>query len=125
MLAEILVGALIAIGVGSHSGTAPIGNQKLVDELLDLSGAKRMAKQMPEAIAAGFQQQTTPGKLPIEDAELLKCLQETFNGETFYQLLADYFRRHSDTDHLVAALDLARSPLCLKMTEVEAASSSP
>ena len=123
MIGKLLLLALVSAGVGTGApGTGAKSQDQLLEELLDLSGIKRSISQTPEAIKSGFQQQAK-----ADDPDLQKIgalFDQAFRADSMYRVVLDYCKRHSDPEHVYAALGMVRMPLCLKMTAIEIENSS-
>lgn len=100
----------------------------LVDEVLDVSGARRAILQIPAGVQAGFQVGVGPARSRIDPeamARLSDILMRAFAADTFYARVRDTFVKQADRERLAAVLELVNSPLARQMTELELAVGTP
>lgn len=99
--------------------------EKLVEELLNVSGVRKSFDQIPGKVLQGAQQSSARPRDPAVVAEVEKIMQEAFSSERFHKrvqgtLIKDFDRKRVET--LIAAF---RAPLVKKMVELEGANVEP
>lgn len=104
---------------------AEVPPEKLVAELLTLSGVSKSFDDIPAKVLQGAQQSSARSRDPAVVAEVEKIMQDEFRSERFHKrvqqaLIKDFDRKRVET--LIAAF---RAPLAKKMVEVEGAKQDP
>jgi hypothetical protein len=107
-------------------GAAPVaGNDKLIDELLTLSGYKHMASALPEQIIAGAASaRAGKSQAAVSDGEMEKMLKEAFTAKGFIDRGASEVKKNFDEKRVKAAIEMMSTPLSKRMTEMEKAQPS-
>lgn len=123
--AVLLLCVLVLAGCARASSTParPRGDA-LLEEVMDLSGTRRMLEQVPEQVLAGAA--ADRDRLPADvRARLDAALRAAYRADTLKRAAFDYLKKHARPDELAAALALLRSPVALRFTEMEVAAGTP
>ncbi len=96
----------------------------LIEEVLDLSGAKRQIAQIPAVVQVVAAQRKT-GLQPEEDAKVGRILAESYQAEALYQTVKDHLTRSFDHQRFLVLLQWLRSPLARRLLDFEVRASTP
>ena len=114
---------LLATRAPASSTPAP-ATDRLLTEMLDLSGTRRMLEQVPQQVQASALHDQE--KLPAAVRSRLQgALAESYRFESLYKTAFEHVRKHATPDELAQAIDLLRSPLVLRFTEYEVQAGTP
>lgn len=96
----------------------------LVDEVLELSGARRALAQIPGQVQAQIQQRK--GQLPETDlARLGDIMTRSFSPDALHAGLRESLSKQADPDRLSLVVRFLRSPLARRMTQLELDATAP
>ena len=121
----LLLCALLAPVCARASSTpAAAPGDALLSEMMDLSGTRRMIEQVPAQVQAGAMadQERLPAGVR---ARLAAAIAGAYAAEALYRAAFDHVKRHARPDELAAALDVLRTPVALRFTEMEVAAGTP
>jgi len=103
------------------------GQEATIKEILELSGLKTQIEHIPAMIQSGLMEQEKKNKTlkPGEFKNLKRIMEESYYTEDLYRTVYDYFKDHYEQKRFLAMLELVRSPLSKKMTQMEEGVSTP
>ena len=96
----------------------------VIDELLEVSGGNHMFEQLPAIINAGMEQNRQAMDADAF-AKLSSAVNEFHTAQAFREQVKESFNKHYDKARFAAFLEMARSPLALKMTQLEKEALTP
>lgn len=98
--------------------------QQVVEQIMELSGAKEMFIQIPEQMQMQYQ----PGNSPTDKVKyekIMAILKETYVPEAMYKNAVNNFLNNYDETRFKKMLELLNQPLEKKMAELEHQASTP
>jgi hypothetical protein len=99
---------------------------KLVDQILKVSGMKESLQRLPEQIVSGFKQSIADdGISPEEQRELLKIYKEAYPKNGFVNRVRDALNINYDEGRYTHLLQLLSTPLSQRMVKLESVEPSP
>lgn len=108
----------------SDPAKEPADADKLIEAVLDVSGAKKQIWQIPAAVQAQVAKRRADMQ-PEEYVTLARIVTEAFQSEVLYQGVRTAFKIQFHEQHLRAALQLYGSPLIRRISNFEAQASTP
>lgn len=106
----------------------PIEPKALIDEVLDLSGAKKQILQIPAVVQSRLSErhgQMRDRMRPADYTRLNQIVAESYHAETLYKAVTDTFKSRFDEKRLLAVRQAWRSPLFNRIAALEAQASTP
>jgi hypothetical protein len=122
------VEANIAASGQSVSGSASTDKdqEKLIEQILTISGMEQSLKRLPEQIIFGLKQSFVSGETtPDAQKELLKIYSDAYPEDGFVNRVRDALNRNYDEKRYTHLLQLLSTPLSKRMTEIELAEPTP
>lgn len=121
-----VLGALVLMStwVPSHAQGTKADPNPLVEEVLELSGARRQIAQIPAVVQAGAAQQKT-GLKPEDEAKINRIIAESYQVDALYQTVRAHLQQHFDRQRFGVLLQWLRSPLARKISGLEVRASTP
>lgn len=99
---------------------------KLIGDIMVVSGLKRTLDQLPEQILAGFKDAGKQGKVSsAEMREMEKIAMASFSAQGFNQQAVAHLKKNFDQKRFQAHLDDISTPLAKRMTALEAKQATP
>jgi len=97
------------------------GQEATIKEILELSGLKTQIEHIPAMIRSGLMEQEKKNKIlkAVEFNYFKRIIEESYHAGDLYRTVYDYFKDHYERDRFLATLELVRSPLWKKMTQME------
>lgn len=105
-------------------GPGPIEPKALIEEVLELSGAKRQVLEIPALCQSRLAERQGRMK-PAEYARLSQVVAESYRPDTLYKAVTDTFKKRFDEKRLLAVRQAWHSPLFKRITALEAQASTP
>lgn len=103
---------------------APIALDALIAEVLDLSGTRRMLDQIRDQVRSSTARDE--GRLPPDLVTRLRAaVADCYKGEALARTVTEYLRHNASHDQLASALELLRTPIALRFTELEVRAGAP
>lgn len=102
----------------------PIDPKALIEETLELSGAKRQVLQIPSVCQSQLSERQGRMK-PADYARLSKTVAESYRSDTLYKAVTDTFKSRFDEKRLLAVRHAWHSPLFKRIAALEAQASAP
>jgi hypothetical protein len=102
----------------------PIDPKALIEEVLELSGAKRQVLQIPALCQSRLSERKGRMK-PADYARLSQIVAEAYRPDTLYKAVTDTFKNRFDEKRLLAARQAWHSPLFKRISALEAKASTP
>lgn len=102
----------------------PIDPKALIEETLELSGAKRQVLQIPSVCQSQLSERQGRMK-PADYARLSKTVAESYRSDTLYKAVTDTFKSRFDEKRLLAVRQAWHSPLFKRIAALEARASAP
>jgi hypothetical protein len=101
-----------------------IDPKALIEEALELSGAKRQVLQIPSVCQSQLSERQGRMK-PADYARLSKTVAESYRSDTLYKAVTDTFKSRFDEKRLLAVRQAWHSPLFKRIAALEAQASAP
>lgn len=102
----------------------PTDPKTLIDEALEVSGARKQLLQIPAAVEAQVAERRAEMK-PADYTALTQIIAESYRAETLYQGVRETFKSRFDEPRLLAARQAFSSPLFRKISDLEAQAGTP
>ncbi len=96
----------------------------VIDEILEVSGGNHHFEQLPAMINAGMEQNRQVMDAAVF-AKLSSAVNEFHTAQAFREQVKGSFNKHYDKARFAAFLEMIRSPLALKMTQMEKEAATP
>lgn len=100
---------------------AEVPPEKLVDQLLEVSGLSKQLTQIPEKVALGVRQSSAKPRDAALLADVEKIMSDAFSAERFQQRVRDTLKTDFDRKRVESLNKTLSSPAMKKMIELEAA----
>jgi hypothetical protein len=107
------------------SKAAAVPKEKLVGDLMEVSGLKRQVQQIPEKVMMGARQSSARNQNPELVAEVEKIMLASFKPELFQQGVRDALTKGFDAKRVDNLMKAYASPLQKKMAALESAEIKP
>jgi hypothetical protein len=121
---RLLLGiTLLACAVGFARAQADVAADRLTEDVLQRSGAKRQIESIPEAMELQLAQRENESD-PQLFSQISLIFRESYRAEVLYKAVFDHFKKNFDKDRMLALQQWLHSPLSQKITELEIHSSS-
>jgi len=134
-----ILGILIsAAAPGAEANNAPLvqpvsvsasrdkDQDKLIEQLLTVSGMEQSFRRLPEQIISGFRQSLANSEAaPDAQKEMLKIYTEAYPADGFVNRVRDALNRNYDEKRYAHLLQLLSTPLSKRMAELESIEPSP
>ena len=104
---------------------AAVPKEKLIGDLMEVSGLKRQVQQIPEKVMTGARQSAARNQNPALVAEVEKIMLASFKPELFQQGVRDALTKSFDAKRVDNLLKAYASPLQKKMAALESAEIKP
>lgn len=104
---------------------AEVPPEKLVEELLTVSGVRKSFDQIPEKVLQGAQRSSAKPNDPAVVAAVEKIMQEAFRSERFHKRVQASLLKDFERKRVEALLAAFRAPLAKKLVELEGAKQDP
>lgn len=99
---------------------------KLIEQLLKVSGMEQSLQRLPEQIVSGFKQSVAEDKTSLdEQRELLKIYEEAYPKNGFVNRVRDALKSNYDEERYAHLLQLLSTPLSQRMVKLESVELSP
>ncbi len=99
---------------------------KLIEELLTVSGMKRSLERLPEQMINGVRQSTLKdGVAPDIRNDVLRIMMDAYPREGFINRVRDALKKNYSQQRYAHLLQLLSTPLVKRMTDLEAIDPSP
>ena len=102
----------------------PIEPKALIEEVLELSGAKKQILQIPAVCQSQLSERQGRMK-PADYARLSQIIAESYRPDTLYKAVSDTFKSRFDEKRLLAVRQAWHSPLFKRIAALEAQASTP
>ena len=98
---------------------------KLIDEALEISGAKEQINYYADVVGSGLPQlQGNLGEQKIKE-ELLRLIRESYRSDKIYPSVVQVFHSRFHKEHIISVLSWLKAPVGQKMTKFEIYANSP
>lgn len=108
---------------------SPARQDKLIDDILAVSGMDHMLAQLPEQMLAGAmsaQKQDKKAKMSADDMrDMERAFKEAFTAQGFRQQVVARYKKNFDQKRYQALLDDISTPLAKRMAELEKVQPKP
>lgn len=98
---------------------AEVPPEKLIDQLLEVSGLGKQLGQIPEKVAMGVRQSSAKPRDAALVAEVEKIMSDSFSAERFQQRVRDTLKTDFDRKRIESLNKTLSSPAMKKMIELE------
>lgn len=115
--------SLLAVSLLS-SGLFAKADKALVDQYMDVSGAKITIESMAEQISAGIQQSSQMYGKSVDPKEI-QFIKKAFNGDESIDIVESYLQKHFHDRALKSIIAYYQSPLGEKVTQAGIDATSP
>ena len=105
-------------------GPGPIEPKALIEEVLELSGAKRQVLEIPALCQSRLSERQGRMK-PADYAKLSQIVAESYRPDTLYKAVTETFKSRFDEKRLLAVRQAWHSPLFKRISALEAQASTP
>lgn len=102
-----------------------VSPDKLIDDLVTVSGLGKQIEQIPEKLRMGVSQSSAKPRDPALVAEVEKIMTEAFKPERFQQRVREVLKKDFDRKRVEGLIKTMNSPLMKKMFELEAKDVKP
>lgn len=102
---------------------AQFDQNSLIEEVLELSGAKKQIEQIKDIVNAQSAQHQNELE-PEMFEKFSRVMNGSYRGDVLYKNVVNYFKDNFDQGRLLVILDWLNSPLSQKMTRLEVAAST-
>lgn len=110
----------------SGSTNLSIDQDKLIEQLLTVSGMGQSLRRMTEQIISGFKQSLARSETaPDAQREMLKIYTEAYPKDGFVNSVRDVLKRNYDEQRYTRLLQLLSTPLTKQMAELESVEPTP
>lgn len=103
----------------AKSAAKPVPADKLIEELIVLSGLRKALDQIPQQVAMGAKQSSGRARDPAAAAEVEKIIVDSFLPERFQKTMQEAFSKNFERKRVEALLVTFRGPLAKKMVALE------
>ncbi|MEK7307940.1 MAG: hypothetical protein AAB089_02610 [Nitrospirota bacterium] len=114
-------------GIRKDYASENIDKNKIVEEILELSGFRKQIENFPSVVQAQLAE--SKNKLKPEKPEVFeivsKTISESYKSETMYQVVSDNLIANFDMNYYTVLLNWLHSPLSKKMSQLEEQASTP
>lgn len=115
-----------AVVAPTSAGGVDGSRDRLIDQMLAVSGMKQSLQELPAEAAMGFVQAALrSGATEDEKRELAKTLTQAFPRDAFFNSVVASLKKNYDERRYRHFLQLVSTPLALKMTRLEAQQPAP
>lgn len=111
-------------GTKVSASSESIDKNKIVEEILELSGMKKQIENYPSLVQSQLAESQNKQK-PEVFAIVSKVMSESYKAETMYQVVLGNLIANFDMNHYTALLNWLHSPLSKKMSQLEEQASTP
>ena len=98
---------------------------KVIDDLMEVSGLNHQIEQLPAMINAGVQQGRNNGMDEDTFAQVSTAVGETHTARAFTEEIKNGLKKNYDQERFAALLEMLHSPFAQKITQLEKEASTP
>jgi len=109
----------VAVAVKPAPKPAEVSPDKLIDELVTVSGLRKQIDQIPDKVAQGARHSSAKPRDQAVVAEVEKIMAEAFKPDRFHQRVRDALKKDFDRKRVEGLLKTLNTPLMKKMTDLE------
>ncbi len=99
------------------------GENTLIEEVLELSGAKKQIEQIPDIVNAQVAQRQMEVDSKVYE-KISKIMTESYKAITLYQDVVNYFKNNFNQSYTLIILEWLKLPLSQKMSRLEVQASA-
>lgn len=110
---------------GAYAADTPKNHDKVIDDLMEISGLNHQIEQLPAMINAGVQQGRNNGMDEDTFAKVSTAVGETHTAQAFAEKFKNGLQKNYDQERFAALLEMQRSPFAQKITQLEKEASTP